>query len=59
MVKKMASTNANAKFTVEEVQKIRALYGPKMGYRRLAKMFNVKPDTIRSIINRWHYKHVE
>jgi hypothetical protein len=47
-----------AKLTEDSVRAIRAEYGPKMGFRRLASRYGVDRDTIRSVVLRHTWRHV-
>jgi hypothetical protein len=51
--------NHNAKLTTDQVLAIRASYVPgKVGYKTLAKQFDVAPDNILKIVRRQAWTHV-
>lgn len=51
-------TVGNHKLTEAQVIEIRALYGPQMGYKRLAQRFGVSRSTIMRIVKERSWTHV-
>lgn len=65
---KKASTNHNAKLTVEQIMSIFALEQKrqelrlelsKHSHKEIAKRFNVTKDTISKLLNGSRYKHIK
>ena len=49
-----------SKLTEADVRKAREIYAKgKMGHKRLAKMFGVTPGTMRAVLKRRTWKHVD